>query len=746
MARYQSANSGQRRAQDSPRFPKGFTTIRDLLDGAVASGRYVSIVGVVKDYRLPLPTKGTGKFNTILKFISGVNETGTDISLHKDYKCTLTLYDTSTEHDNEDININIFRSEAEMPQVEAGDIVIVSMAKFQIYNGTASLLTSYNTDVFVYEAQRLSNCKRSGTARGALKPPTRKPKREPDATEHEYVLWLFGRIDQSIVPDQHDFSARARQSLNVKDKFSLLQDVKDGKFADLVVQVVKEPFDMGDKMTLWVSDYTENNSFFLQTRDNVVDWSDGVPARDGDVYGYTNNRKKPIAPLLDEESSKWSGPVGKRSMQLTCWEPHATFIRQNINKGDWVRLRNVQIRHGHNSVNIEGCLREDRDHRDRVYVEIMEAAGDRENLDQRLVEAIVRKRSYEKAQKKASKNGEKRKAEEDPNRENSKSKRQKKREGIQKAIEEEAAQKQAALGFNELIVSEHQDKAIVPLSTILEPVYYTTSIANQEVRLELPFTCAMYRTNVRVVDFHPASLKDFAVGRESTEYDFLDDNDEDSDGSTTTATSSSSLPPLSSPPSRYHDARRNFRWEWRFALKLEEVATPTTTTGTRKKTKSPPAQTWVIVDNPAAQLLLNLDATDLRASSSADDLGTLRERLFKLWGNLEERKTRIQTKKREHARDPLHAPPPESSDVDESANKEDHYRANARGRGLGGGLGGNEEGVPGSQLSNRPFTCCIRQYGIPSKADEDDDELDDAGEVRKWQRVFGLFGTKIRDE
>lgn len=636
-----------------------------------------------------------------------------------------------------------------MPQVEAGDIVIVSKAKFQIYKSTASLLTSYNTDVFVYEAQRLPQCKRSGTARAALKPPTRKPKREPDATEHEYVLWLFGRIDQSSIPDQHDFSARAKQSLNVKDKFSLLQDVKEGKFADLIVQVVKEPFDMGDKMTVWVSDYTENNSFFLQTRDNLVGWTDGVPARDGDVYGYTNNRKKPIAPLLDEESSKWSGPIGKRSMQLTCWEPHATFIRQDIHKGDWVRLRNVQIRSGHNLVNIEGCLREDREHRDRVYVEILEAAGDRENLDERLVEAIVRKRSYEKAQKKALKNGEKRKAEEDPNRETSKTKRQKQRESKRKAIEEEVAQKQAALGFNELIVSEHQEKAIVPLSTILDPVYYTTIIADQEVKLELPFTCAMYRTNVRVVDFHPASLKDFAVGRESTEYDFLDDNDEDSDASTTTVTSSSSPPPPSSPSSHYHDVRRNFVWQWRFALKLEEVSTPTTV-GTRRKTKSPPAQTWVIVDNPAAQLLLNLDATDLRASSSASDLATLRERLFKLWGNLEERKTRIQTKKREHARDPLHAPPPESSDADDGAaannRYEDDYGTNAHGRGAGGGRDSNEEGVAGSQLSNRPFACCIRQYGVPVMADEDDEQVDDAGEGRKWQRVFGLFGTKIRDE
>ncbi|KAJ4388595.1 hypothetical protein N0V93_006053 [Gnomoniopsis smithogilvyi] len=698
MARFQPANSGQRRAQDNPRFPKSWTTIRDLLDGTVPSGKYVSIVGVVKDYRLPLPTKGT------------------------DYKCTLTLCDTSTEYDNEDININIFRSETEMPKVEAGDIVIVSMAKFQVYNGTASLLTSYNTDVFVYEARRLPACKRSGSARGALKPPTRQPKREPDATENEYVLWLFGRIDQSIVPDQHDFSARARQSLNVKDKFCLLQDVRDSKFADLIVQVVKEPYDLGDKMTLWVSDYTENNSFFLQTRDSV-DWADGVPTRDGDVYGYTNNRKKPMA-SLDEENRKWSGPEGKRSLQLTCWEPHASFIRQNVHQGDWVRLRNVQIRYGHNSVNIEGCLREDLKYRDRVYVEIMDPTGDRETLDQRLVDAILRKRTYEKAQKQAHKNGEKRKAQENPQKENRRAKRQKQRENKQKAIEEEAAKQQAALGFNNLIVSEHQDKDIIPLSTILQPVYYTTSIDNQEVKLELPFTCAMYRTNVRVVDFHPACLKDFAVGRAPTEYDYLLNNDDDSESDAAApAASASSSPPASSPSHHHHDARR-LVWQWRFALKLEEASST-------KRTKTTPAQAWVVVDNPAAQLLLDLDATDLHASACADELATLRERLFKLWGNLEERKTRLEAKKLQHARDPLHAPPAGSSDdEDDSA-------------GAHGGGDVADADVPGSQLSNRPFTCCIRQYGVPILAEEGG--VDDLGQGKKWHRMFGLFGTKIRD-
>lgn len=602
-----------------------------------------------------------------------------------------------------------------MPHVEAGDIVIVFMVKFQVYNGTPSLLTSRLTDIHVYEAQRVPMCRSLRSAGPALKAPSRKTRREPDAKENEYVLWLFDKIDKSVIPDQQHFSDRTRQSLNVKDKFSLLKDVREGQFADLIVQVVKDPYDLGDNMNLWVSDYTENSRFFHKTRGSA-DWTDGVPIRDGDVYGYTNNRKKRPAPL-DDESSSWSGPLGKRSLQLTCWEPHSTFVREHVHKGDWVRLRNVQIRLGHNSINIEGYIREDREYRDRVYVDVLEVVvEDRDKLDPRIKDAIQRKRDYEKEHRQSHKTGDERKAEDVPKKENSKSKRKKKRETQQKALEEETAKKEAALGLTGIVVSEHQDKDIVPLSTILQPVFYKTSMDNQEIKLELPFTCAQYRTNVRVVDFHPVSLKDFAVGRIPTEYDILSDN-EDSDSDS--ASSTSSL------PSHHSEGKKHRVWQWRFALKLEEVSATL-------KTKAP-AQIWVVVDNLAAQLLLNLDATNLHSPGSVDELNTLRERLFRLWGNLEERKTRLETKKLQHSRDPLNAPPVGwSDDEDNAAGAPRAYE------------GGGEDDVPGSQLSNRPFTCCIRQYGVKVKVEEGEEAT--AGNGKKWKRVFGLFGTKIKNE
>jgi protection-of-telomeres protein 1 len=42
---------------------------------------------------------------------------------------------------------------------------------------------------------------------------------------------------------------------------------------------------------------------------------------------------------------------------------------------------------------------------------------------------------------------------------------------------------------------------------------------------------------------------------------------------------------------------------------------------------------------------------------------------------------------------------------------------------------------------NKAFTCCIRQYGV--EVDEKDPVNANAGEGKRWQRMFGLFGTQI---
>ena len=42
---------------------------------------------------------------------------------------------------------------------------------------------------------------------------------------------------------------------------------------------------------------------------------------------------------------------------------------------------------------------------------------------------------------------------------------------------------------------------------------------------------------------------------------------------------------------------------------------------------------------------------------------------------------------------------------------------------------------------NKAFTCCIKQYGV--KVDEKDPAKANAGNGKRWQRMFGLFGTQI---
>lgn len=217
------------------------------------------------------------------------------------------------------------------------------------------------------------------------------------------------------------------------------------------------------------------------------------------------------------------------------------------------------------------------------------------------------------------------------------------------------------------------------------------------------------------MDFHPSSLEDFAVSRRRTDNDCLSDNsaddiDPDSDEDEGDSTRRSS---------------RNRVWEWRFALKLEEVR-PAVAAARRDKT---PATAWVHVGNPEAQLLTDIDARDLRAPGGEEHLGRLREQMFKLWGDLEERKVDLEARKRERRDRILRKMPPPSSGA--GGGEEEGDEAAGHTLGLG-------------QISNKPFACCLQQYGVKVEAEEGED--DNAGEGKRWQRMFGLFGTKIASD
>jgi hypothetical protein len=428
--------------------------------------------------------------------------------------------------------------------------------------------------------------------------------REPTDEENKYVSHLYHEIDKDVVPDQADFRAMAAQSLNIKDKFSQLKDVSDGKFYDLIVQVVREPFDDGDKVTLYLSDYTENPLFFHYT------WEDaeGSLAREGDPYGYTTKYS-----TANTAKKAWQGPYGKKTMQVTCYEPHAGYIRSSAKAGDWLHLRNVQVKYGRNCANLEGYLREDRRSVGKINIAVMDI-NDPETTDKRLKDAIRCWRDYEKAKKEQIKDiknggaGLKRKRQQEKTTLNARDRRNRMRAAKNKKLEEQEAKQDALLGLNRLgevrlprnlkvpctdldfaVTSEGQGQPVSDVASILGLAYFETTINGEGMKLPLPFTCAKYQANVRVVDFRPDRLEDFARSRRKSDFDCLSEY-EGGDSSESESDDNGTLD---------HFAGERL-WQWRFALLLED-ASP------KLKVRE---RLWAVVDNHNAQCLTGLDASE----------------------------------------------------------------------------------------------------------------------------------------
>jgi protection of telomeres protein 1 len=135
---------------------------------------------------------------------------------------------------------------------------------------------------------------------------------------------------------------------------------------------------------------------------------------------------------------------------------------------------------------------------------------------------------------------------------------------------------------SELVRCAFPDEETVSISQILKP--QGLHLENQEC--DCPFTLSKYRANVRVVDYFPHKIEDFAVGRRASEFDMLSDysGGEDTDPEEDMLIFKSGK-----------GFKKNV-WEWRFALKVEDA-----------ETKNPKDRIWLMVDNQAAQGLLGLE-------------------------------------------------------------------------------------------------------------------------------------------
>ncbi len=179
----------------------------------------------------------------------------------------------------------------------------------------------------------------------------------------------------------------------------------------------------------------------------------------------------------------------------------------------------------------------------------------------------------------------------------------------------------------------------------------------------------------------------------------------------------------------------------------------------KKDGKAEKGKMWVLVDNQAAQGLLNIkeDATCLKKDKVL--LEKVREQLFKLWGDLEERKAESLSPLPTAQDDPSSSFASDFSDQVPKVGAQPDVDSDLEGEVLDAGSGkrqpsveevvassgegGKGEKDKGLKVKNKAFICCIKQYGV--KVREEERGKMNAGEGWRWQRMFGLFGTTITD-
>ncbi|PKX99439.1 telomere-binding alpha subunit central domain protein [Aspergillus novofumigatus IBT 16806] len=439
-------------------------------------------------------------------------------------------------------------------------------------------------------------------------------------------------------------------------RFSLIKDVEERTFVDLTGEVVKIFTNDSEKVALYLTDYTTNEGLHNYT-------INANNAREGDQYAYLPRSKR-----------QWQGPAGRMTLQITLWEPHASFAREHLKEGSFVRLRNVHIKRSRiEGTPLEGAMHCDRQNPDEMNIRLIDAKN-----DERGRELLRRRREYWESDPR------KRKAEEMEETASRRSKSQKSQNKTAKTQKEEG---QTSLSLskkyeiNKNIQASNPSIRCTSLEDILDGGFHENISPNQ-IEYRIPFQNVCYRATVRVVDFFPPKLQDFAVPEE------LDHEPRPDPEVDETLNSHSS-----------HSSGRLIRWQWRFCLLVENVPPPTH--------GKPRERMKLFVSGADAEYLLRFDAADLRKSPSK--LGRLREKLVHLWGNLEKRKQ-------------------------ETASK-DGSNSQARG-----------------PVSARPFTCCIKEYGVRcshEKATDAGEKDDGTGCSQEtcfgWERRFAMFNTTIHD-
>ncbi|CAG7930158.1 unnamed protein product [Penicillium olsonii] len=470
---------------------------------------------------------------------------------------------------------------------------------------------------------------------------------EPSLWERDQAQSLLERISNSVgskvieqTASRHEPSPdRSTRIPKVGPPFCLVKDIVVDRFCQMLGQVVLIKSHDSEKCILYLTDYTENEE--LCDYKKPGDDDQGI---EGDPHNY-----------MKRSYDNWPGPWGKRILEATLWDPHAGYARQALKLGDIVLLTYVRPKV---SRYLEIAVHEDRKYPDKIHVQVCN-----NSKEERVQELLKRRAEYWSVHGEPKK--ETKTASKQPNKQPKKAQEQKKEARKEEGQLTLSTSNRAKKNAN--VKTRAYTTAITPLEKIILAESHRNNGPGGVV-YQLPFQNVHYRSTVRVVDFFPPKLEDFAV---QSAYAPLYTSQDSATGPT-------------------------MGWQWRFCLLVEGIGP-----------KSPNHQHQELVKlyvvGQDGDCLLNEEAGDLRGHGRR--LSRVREKLFLLWGNLEEQKKKALA-------------------------------------------AGNQTWGP---VSSVPFECCIKEYGVPCAHMRDSNAMDIDGkscirsECFGWERRFAIFGTTIHE-
>lgn len=646
----------------APRPPKGFVSLTHA-EGHL--DQVYDTIGICVDHFLPTKSRGTDFTTTFM-----LSDPGWFNGLGMKFRFF-----------NEKIN--------QLPQIQQnGDAVILRKVKTKEFNGQPIGMAYGRVGWVVLSGPSIqaSTCPNGSdikfsTSEGVGRAPP------PTTDELKYIKEIRSMMDSSSlkpppVPTALDVEHQIKEAGGIvpqrKEKWRLVRDLTvlgsaTHNFADLFGEVRKIWSSDYGRVTLSLTDYTSNKRLY--------NYSQEPQSRDGDDFGHTS---------LSHE--KWPGPWGRLTIEVLLFDAHAEYARSRVQVGMYVLIKNCQIKLDPNGSRLEAACRGDREDMSKVNISIY--PPNQAQNDERFKDLLRRRLEYSKLAKinglrfgfdqSGKKDSTKRSIHTANNTEADvdidvdvagpqKQKKSKRRERKRKILDGSEQPKTAAgPGVSQLNPSVRCNKIEVPVKSVsdilgLETLKRETPGGRE---FSLPFQNCCYKTRLKVVDYYPHNIADFSVPRLVTEYDSLSDN-EDTDDFHLTLTAAQNNP-------------HSVRWEWRFFLVVEDASTQAKAADTHQN------QMVLLVADTDGDFLLREEACNLRASPQ--DLAKLREKLFVLWGNLQEEKEKTT-----------------------SGSKDFNIK-----------------------VQSIPFECLIKEYGVPEPRTGNSSirEL-------KFHRMFRMRGTTI---